>query len=91
MHDVEKFMLMIWNVLKKPLKLSKNGLQMKCVIYLINVKNSQGKRFHFYSIIVWHFFEYLSNMLIISALAFCLCSVISIQLLLILKNMDLKY
>ena len=80
-------MLMIsWNVLKKnPLKLSKNGLQMKCVIYLINVKNSQGKRFHFYSIIVWHLFEYLSNMLIISALALCLCAVISIQLLLILK------
>lgn len=67
MHDVENVDDMMECTLKKTLKLSKNGLQMKCVIYLINVKNSQGKRFHFYSIIVWHLFEYLSNMLIISA------------------------
>lgn len=44
MHDVENVDDMMECTLKKTLKLSKNGLQMKCVIYLINVKNSQGKR-----------------------------------------------
>lgn len=44
MHDVENVDDMMECTLKKALKLSKNGLQMKCVIYLINVKNSQGKR-----------------------------------------------
>lgn len=67
MHNVENVDDIMECTLKKPIEIIEKWAKMKGVIYLINVKNSQGKRFHFYSIIVWHLFEYLSNMLIISA------------------------